>query len=309
MKYLKYIFMALTVAFVATSCDKRDPDFNAEQVSKDKAEVQVFLITPVQNVSANYVHAVILNDDVHANKGSALLNPYNGAPGGTTGAYWTVPAGNTRVRLQRATPRTERILDWQKPVLDDGTENWKDTTYYDYETIYDKVVTGLEGGKKYFVFVYDFDKAPMAIDQLEPPTQTSTNTAEYAAVRFINFMWENPTTPYAGKVQLRMQDATTKEYINTCDPIGFGEATAWFMPSVIKTSFNSGGSQRRDLDVAVVNEDGEVGERMLYTNSKGNKVGFTDYWTLSIGRGYVWILYGTRDVTVQPVAIRQWTLR
>ena len=116
-------------------------------------------------------------------------------------------------------------------------------------------------------------------------------------------------TPYAGKVQLRMQDATTKEYINTCDPIGFGEATEWFMPSVIKTSFNSGGSQRRDLDVAVVNEDGEVGERMLYTNSKGNKVGFTDYWTLSIGRGYVWILYGTRDVTVQPVAIRQWTLR
>ena len=53
MKYLKYIFMALTVAFVATSCDKRDPDFNAEQVSKDKAEVQVFLMTPVQNVSAN----------------------------------------------------------------------------------------------------------------------------------------------------------------------------------------------------------------------------------------------------------------
>ena len=305
MKYFKYIVMALAVAFVATSCDKKDPDFNSVHPTSDQAEVQVFYMAPLQNVAANYVHAIYLNEDKHENNGAALMNTYNGAPGGQTGTYWTVSAGDVRVRLLKAKAVTEKILDWEKPILEDGTRNEKDTTYYEYEPFYDRVVSNVEGGKKYYLVVYDLNQAPMIIDQQEPPTQVTTNTAEYASVRLLNFMWEDANNVYEPKLQLRLQDTQTKEYENVGDPIGFGEATEWFMPSVIKTTFNSGGTQRRDLDLV----DTSTGERLQVLNSKGVAYGFTDYWTLSIGRGYTWIIYGTRNSTLCPVAIRSWTIR
>lgn len=278
MKYLKYIIMSLVLVAAATSCSDRDVEFPWEPVdTSTKAFVQIMYMGPVASVAANNIYKITLNNQVYVNNGAAIMSTYNGTPGGGTGLFYTVDAGDVNIKL------------W-KSDTSDGAEVYNNKFH-------------VEAGKYYSVVVHLFTLPPTVIERGDLPVFITSSTVENSAVRFYNFMFEDENTPSTAKLQLRLQNTETKEYEPVGKPVGFGEATEWLTPTVIKTSYNSSGSQRRDLDVVYTD-----GSPLAYTNSKGNTVAkFTDYWTLAIGRGYQWFLYGTRGSTTMPLAIRQWT--
>ena len=278
MKYFKYIIMSLVLVAAATSCSDRDVEFPWEPVdTSTKAFVEIMYMGPVTTAAANNIYKITLNDQVYENNGAAILSTYNGTPGGGTGLFYTVDAGDVNIKM------------W-KSDTSDGAEVYNNKFH-------------VEAGKYYNVVVHLFTLPPTVIERGELPVFITSNTVEQSAVKFYNFMFEDENTPSTAKLQLRLQNTETKVYENVGQPVGFGEATEWLTPSVIKTTYNSAGSQRRDLDVVYAD-----GTPLAYTNSKGGTTAkFTDYWTLSIGRAYMWYLYGTRGTKTMPLAIRQWT--
>lgn len=287
MKSIKYLMLAVASAFMLSSCSEKNVDVDApwETVNNNQAQVQILFEAPVVNNTSNYIYKIEMAGMTYVNNGAAMITPYNGAPGGSTGLFYTIPAGEQSLKLYG---KNDVVVVDQKFTV--------------------------EGGKKYQVFIAETDKAPIVIECPAIPHKTTTNTAEYCAVRFYNFMWETAGVRPDYKLQLRIQayDNETKtygEYVSVGKPVGFGEATEWLMPDVYKTSYNSAGSQRINLDVMKVMPDGSL-EPLTWLNSSANEQAkFTDYWTESIGRGYCWILRGVRNETIAPIAISQWTLR
>lgn len=295
MKSIKYLMLAVASAFMLSSCSDKNVDVDApwETVNNNQAQVQILFEAPVVNNTSNYIYKIEMAGKTYVNNGAAMITPYNGAPGGSTGLFYTIPAGNNHVTLWGKTKDPNKVKT--------------DSIYFDHDFT-------VEGGKKYQVFIAETDKAPIVIEVPVIPHKTTTNTAEYCAVRFYNFMWETAGVRPDYKLQLRIQayDNETKtygEYVNVGKPVGFGEATEWLMPDVYKTTYNSAGSQRVNLDVMKVMPDGSL-EPLTWLNAKAaEQAKFTDYWTESIGRGYCWILRGVRNETLAPIAISQWTLR
>ena len=280
MKGIKYLMIAGIAALVLTSCDKKEVEGPWDIVTQQQAQVQILYETPVASAAANYIYTMVLGTDSIYNNGAALISNYNGTPGGSTGLFYTVKAGENALKL----------------LLKNGT------------VVYDKKFT-VEAGHKYQVYVPEYDKDPIVIDSGTIPLLVTTNTAEYFAVRLVNMMWETPLQRPDYKLQLRIQNDQSKEYEPWGKPVAFGEATEWLTPPLHKTTFNSSGSQRINLDLVMIDASGKELGRMKYTKSTGAEAEFTDYWTETIGRGYVWILHGTRGDKVAPVAISQWTLR
>lgn len=290
MKIFKYLMLVAASAFMLTSCNEKDVDVDApwEVVNNNQAQVQIMYMSPVVSNLSNNFYKIEMAGMTYVNKGAAILAPYNAVPGGSTGLFYTVPAGDNNLKLYNSAG--ELMFD----------QNFN-----------------VPGGKKYQVVVCELNQAPIVVEMPVIPTQVTTNTAEYCAVRFYNFMWEADGVRPDYKLQVRIETITgqdadgkdIKEYLPVSHPVGFGEATEWFMPTVIKTTYNSSGSARVNLDVMKVNADGSL-EELPWLNAKGvEQAKFTDYWTESIGRGYCWIMRGVRNDTFAPVAITQWTVR
>jgi hypothetical protein len=111
-------------------------------------------------------------------------------------------------------------------------------------------------------------------------------------VQFINLLYEADGTPYTGKVQYGVQNLDTKEYEPVGEPVAFGECTSWFTTKIRKTVYNSSGSQRREVCLFAVDNNGQVTGMLPYTKSNGSMGEFTDYWTWYIGRAYRQIAAG-----------------
>lgn len=290
MKSIKYLMLAVASVFMLASCSDKDVDVDApwETVNNNQAQVQILFEAPVVNNTSNYIYKIEMAGKTYVNNGAAMITPYNGAPGGSTGLFYTIPAGKNHVTL------------WGK--TQDPSKAKTDSIYFDQDFT-------VEGGKKYQVFVAETDKAPVLVEVPVIPHQTTTNTAEYSCVRFYNFMWETAGVRPDFKLQLRLQNDETKEYENIGKPIAFGEASEWLIIPVHKTIFNSSGYQTKYIDVVKVLADGTE-EPLNYLNASGNEQAkWTDYWTQYIGRGYCWIIRGVRNDKFAPVAMSQWTLR
>lgn len=276
MKYFKYIIMSLVLVAAATSCSDRDVEFPWEPVdTSTKAFVQIMYMSPMKTAAANNIFKIMLNDQVYENNGSAILTYYNGTPGGNSGLFYTVDAGDVNIKL------------W-KSDMSDGAEVYNNKFH-------------VEAGKYYSVVVHLFDLPPTVIERGELPVFITAGTVENSGVKFYNFMFEDDNTPYPGKLQLRFQNPETKVYENAGKPVGFGEATEWLTPTVIKTDYNSAGSQVRYIDV--VNADGTP---LSYVDGDKTVPQFTDWWTLGIGRSYMWFMYGTRNSKTKALAIKSW---
>ena len=111
-------------------------------------------------------------------------------------------------------------------------------------------------------------------------------------MQFINLLYEADGIPYTGKVQYGVQNLDTKEYEPVGEPIGFGECTSWWYTKIRKTVYNSSGSQRREVCLFAVDNNGNVTGMLPYTKSNGTVGEFTDYWTWYIGRAYRQIAAG-----------------
>lgn len=277
MKFVKYITFALALIF-AISCTKHQIEYKTEVLSKDMAEFQLHYFEPITNTAANYVDSVFVNDILYSSvNGSGQLATYNGVPGGTMGSFFSIKAGTVNIKFFR-----------------------KDKLIYDQNTT---LVPGKQN-----VFVHNLKDVPVVIDNLYPyipkgvamgtPATHDTDSVTY--IRFYNFLYEDATTPYAGKIQYQYQDVRTKEWVNLGAAVGFGEATERVAVKVVKTTHNSSGSCR--VDYRMLDESGAI---LQVANSSGRMVNYSDYWTAYIGRAYMHIYAGVR--TKAPVSsVRQW---
>ncbi len=307
MKLFKYIVATLVVMSGAlVSCSDKDiiDEYEIDKVGGNKALVQIMYMEPMTAATnANRIYCIELNGNKIYNQNTEVLARYNAFPGGAVGLFESVDAGTLNIKLYRG--EFKKVPDPEKG----GVEEKDSLFLLEY---YNQNIT-LNAGDQGSCVIYDKDKAPVFIPLGEIAKGTTTDedgTADWAAVRLYNFMFDSNGQPTTGKVQLRMKDVDGDgSYIPLGEPIGFGEATSWQTTYVHKASYNSGGSQRRDLDCVFVDGSGNYTD-ISWVNSNGAaRASFTDYWTLTIGRAYAWYLRGVRDDKSYPIAITQWTCR
>ena len=160
-----------------------------------------------------------------------------------------------------------------------------------FNTVHQNVT--VEAGKRYCLYVHDLNKAPIPIEMTPAPEfGKALDTDSLCRVQFINLLYEDDGTPYTGLVQYGVQNLDTKEYEPVGEPIGFGECTSWWDTKIRKTVYNSSGSQRREVCLFAVDNNGNVTGMLPYTKSNGTVGEFTDYWTWYIGRAYRQIAAG-----------------
>ena len=273
MKILKSL-VCILIAVVAFSCEENEVVYDAATIS-GKAEFQLHYFVPVTAGDANNIYKVEINDQLYANS-AAPLNTYNAIPSGAISRFYAVDPGTVNIKLYKG-PDEELVYD-QNTELVAGKQN---------------------------IFVHDFNKPPIVIDNGFPyPSNVTEDTDSATWVRFYNFLYETAGTPTTLRLQYQYLDPYTDEPVNIGEPVRFGEATGWEQVKVIKDNFNSSGSTRINYRIKVVDENGNITGDLQVRNSSGNYVNYADYWTGFIGRKVHHIYAGMRAST--PIAsVRQ----
>ena len=279
MKAFKYLAIVLVAVIGLSACEKHELTHPYDEVGDRTALFQIFYYAPVVNSSANYIDSVYVNDVLYSSvAGSGQLATYNGIPGGAVGRFFSTAPGDIRLRFMK------------------GGAN-----------VLEKVVTVQKGQQG--IFVYDLNENPKVLPLTEygkgrpEPTPAEWDTDSVCYVRFINFLYEDKTTPYAGRLQYQwMRHDEDMEWQNVGEPVAFGEATEFEMITVHKDTYNSGGSQR--VDYRIIDETGAV----LQVLSGSRMVSYSDWWTGTIGRAHTHTFSGVR--TAAPTcAVRVWAVR
>ena len=279
MKVFKYLAIALTFVIGLSACEKIELTHPYDDVDGRTALFQIFYYEPVANDAANYIDSVFVNDVLYSSvKGAGQLVTYNAVPSGAVGRFFSAKPGDIKLRFMR------------------GGEN-----------VYEKVVPIKEG--KQGIFVYDLDENPSILEltpfgQRPTPTVSEWDTDSVAFVRFVNFIYEDATTPYPGKLQYqwRRADQDTDTWQNVGNPVGFGEATEFETLIIHKETFNSAGAQT--VYYRILTENGEVLE---YFN--GTKmVPYSGSISHTIGRVTSHHFAGVRTAT-PSMARYNWTIR
>lgn len=277
-KLLSLFFMLVTLG---TACEKHVVEYDSRDLPNDVAEFQLHYFVPVVTGAANNITKVEVNNQLYANNTTPLA-PYNALPSGGIGLFFTAPSGVTNIKLYKGANQ---------------------------DLVYDQNVT-LQPGKQN-VFVYDFEKPPVAINNGYPYEKIITDsTGTFAWVKFYNFLFETAgvTTPL--KLQYQYQynmdpgPLTThtnqkSDWINAGNPVSFGEATDWVQIPVIKHADRdvTAGTERIDYRIRVIGENGEDLGPLQVRNSAGNMVDYADFWNATIGRRMHHIFGGYRAAT------------
>lgn len=279
MKAFKYLAIALVAVIGFSACEKHELTHPYDEVGDRTALFQIFYFAPVVNSSANYIDSVYVNDVLYSSAaGSGQLATYNGIPGGGVGRFFSAAPGDIRLRFMKKG-----------------------------ENVFEKVVSIQKGQQG--IFVYDLNENPKVLpltafgEGRPTPSPAEWDTDSVCFVRFINFLYEDATTPYAGKLQYQwMRHDEEMEWQNVGKPVAFGEATEFEMITIHKTTYNSSGSQR--VDYRILDESGNV-----LQVSNGTRMGnYSDYWNAALGRAYTHTFAGNR--TGSPVSsVRVWYVR
>ena len=277
-RLLSLFFILLTLG---TACKKHVVEYDSYNLPPDAAEFQLHYFVPVVTGAANNITKVEINNQLYANSTTPLVT-YNALPSGGVGRFFTAPSGNTNVKLYRGP---------------------------DAELVYDQNVTLMSG--KQNVFVYDFNEAPVVIDNDYPYNKITTDsTGNFAWIKFYNFLFETPgvKTPY--KLQYQYQynmdpgPATThtnqkSDWINLGEPVAFGQATGWVQIPVIKHADRlvTQGAERIDYRIRIIGDNGQDLGPLQIRNSSGNYIDYSDWWNATIGRRMHHIFAGHRAAT------------
>lgn len=292
MKSIKYLLLGLAVGLMATSCEKRTVEFDWSE-STGKVSYQVFNMNLMKNNSANAVKYLCVGDKEYANTHSAILSPYNFAPSGAVGTFYTCdPCSSMTISMRTETSDPQFDPSTGGPVLD---ENGDPVIIYEETEVYNNVVEhNFEADKKYQIFVYDYTKAPVVIDEPGAPVQEldmdSLGNSTQSGWRLYNFMFEQDGTPTPAviKVGAKYKKGET-EYYEETEWIEFGKASEWFTVFVDRTDsygsgLNTSGYSRVWCDVLISYDGGATSEVLIKD----------DYWTTYIGRAYYFILRGDK---------------
>ncbi|MGN6165560.1 MAG: hypothetical protein ACTHOF_13565 [Flavisolibacter sp.] len=277
----KLLSLFFILVAVCSSCEKHVIEYDSYNLPKDAAEFQLHYFVPVVTGAANNITRVEINNKLYANNTTPIV-PYNAIPSGGVGLFFTAPSGTTNIKLYKGA---------------------------DEELVFDQDCTLMPG--KQNVFVYDFNKPPVVIDNGYPYDKITTDsTGTFAWVKFYNFLFETPgvTTPL--KLQYQYQyniDPGTgpaytnqkSDWINLGQPVSFGESTGWELVPVIKSADRlvTQGTERIDYRIRVIGANGEDLGPLQVRNSSGNMVDYADWWNATIGRHMHHILAGYRAAT------------
>ncbi len=287
---VKLLSLFFILATVSTSCKKHVVEYDSHNLPKDEAEFQLHYFVPVVTGAANNITKVEINNKLYANSTTPIA-PYNAIPSGGVGLFFTAPSGMTNIKLYRGA-NADLVFD-QNVTLTPGKQN---------------------------VFVYDFDKPPVVIDNGYPYTRITTDsTGTFAWVKFYNFLFETPGVTTSLKLQYQYQYNTDpgptathtnlkSDWLNVGEPVSFGEATGWQQVPVIKHADRqiTQGTERIDYRIRVIDTNGDDLGPLQVRNSTGNMVDYADFWNATIGRRYHHILAGYRAAT--PISsVRQFT--
>lgn len=306
---IKYFVFALAAGSMLLSCEKKDIQYtNNNDVDPSMAMFQVTRVVPEGDYStgaANNRFYRMTIDDVDMWGDDYILWARMGTVPSTT-RYYTVKGG------------THTMKCYYKP----GDE---------YVLGYDQNFT-LEAGKKYCLFIYDYNQPPMIVDNSDPriyfpdtgkadvaysddPNDPS-NASRFQTIRFINLMYEEPGVPCDYKLQYMYQDPYDLQWYEVGEPVGFGEITDWAKIRINayapERSGQSGtGSNRNDADnrtgkvvsngtcriyykAYIIHDDGTSEELKYSTNSGSSFSTYKDYWTATTGTRRFHVMRGCR---------------
>lgn len=272
-----------TLVATAISCKKHVIQYNTTDLT-EQAQFQLHYFVPLVTGAANNINKVELNGQLIANTTSPLTT-YNAIPSGAVGKFFATKVGQNNIKLYKGP---------------------------DLELVYDQNFTLTEG--KQNVFVYDFTKPPIVIDNGYPYEPVVTEeTGDLAWVKFYNFLFEEEGVPTSLKLQYQCQyivNDSTKEksdWINVGKPLAFGEATGWEPVHVnVSTTAITSGNDRVDYRIKVIDQNGTDTGDLQVLNSSNKFVNYSDWWTAYVGRRYHHIFSGMR--TEKPTsAVRQFT--
>ena len=287
---VKLLSLFFILAAVSTSCKKHVVEYDSHNLPKDEAEFQLHYFVPVVTGAANNIVKVEINNKLYANATTPIA-PYNAIPSGGVGLFFTAPSGMTNIKLYRGA-NADLVFD-QNVTLTPGKQN---------------------------VFVYDFDKPPVVINNGYPYTGITTDsTGTFAWVKFYNFLFETPGVTTSLKLQYQYQYNTDpgpaathtnlkSDWLNLGSPVSFGESTGWELVPVIKHADRevTQGTERIDYRILVIGDNGQDLGPLQVQNSTGSMVNYGDFWNATIGRRYHHILAGYRAAT--PISsVRQFT--
>lgn len=298
MKTLKIFIIALMAGLCVGSCSKHELSYEADKIDVSQyAEFQLHnfipnLVDKTHAAKDYYIDSVFVNGVLYSSvNGSGQLKNYNGVPGGAAGRFFAVKAGDVNLKL------------YQKGGV-----------------VYDKTLN-LKAGKQNII-IHDLSEDPIILDNKYPYIDKSVitatspatfNTDSVATVMFVNLLYEDLTTPYAGKLQyqykpklnptLYPEDANRPAYDwkNLGEPVAFGEETDRIVVEAVKQVFNDSGSRR--IDYRILDENGDV---LQVINGAGLMKDYSDYWNASIGTHRTHFFCGTRTDKNAPCSVKSW---
>lgn len=276
MKIIKYLSLVLLVA-MAFACKKQEIEYKTTTI-KGLAEFQLHYFVPVVSGAANNITTVRINDSLYASV-KAPLTTYNAVPNGAVGKFYTVAPGTVNIKLYQGTAGDVLVYN-QNVTLTTGKQN---------------------------VFVHDFNTPPVLFDNGFPYKGNLTeNTDSSCMVKFYNFLYESAGVPTTLKLQYQCIDQRNPAgLVNIGPPVSFGETTGWQQVKIVKSLFNSAGSNRVDYRIKVIDAGGNVvGD--LQIKPAAVFVNYADFWTGAIGRRYHHVLSGMRTTT-PSAAVRVFT--
>ncbi|AUC86600.1 hypothetical protein CW731_00160 [Polaribacter sp. ALD11] len=274
MKYLAKIGLFLVCTFLIVACEQHFVEYESTQVNDGTtAQFQLHYMVPMSGGNANSINMVELNERLLTNETSSLPT-FSYIPRGAVGKFFTTESGIANLKLHKGAVANLDLVYNRDIDLPVGKSN---------------------------VIIHSFDEAPIIIENKVPyPTITTANTGETAWVKYYNILYEAPGVPTLLKLQYQYQYTTDNEtgdksdWINVGNPVAFGEATEWEPVTVNKRVEVSSGNARIDYRIRLIGQDGSDQGNLQVTNSRGNTVEYSDWWTAYVGRVYHHMFTGYR---------------
>lgn len=284
MKKILGILTVMIASAFLSSCEKHVVGMDAELISDETTQIQIFYMVPLTAGVANNINKIELDNVLITNE-TTPLNTFNFLPSGGINKFFATKTGNVNLKLHRGAVNNLTLA-------------------------YDRDVNLLPG--KQALFIHSFDEPPVIIPHPTPiPVAVSEFTGTASWVRFINLMYERPGVPTDLRLQYQWQYTTDyetnekSEWANLGEPVSFGEATGWEQIYVNKAEEKSAGTARIDYRIRLIGPDGSDQGMMERMDANGVIVDYSDWWTATIGRAVNHVFAGYRDAATFNVNVRQ----
>ena len=261
------LFATALAALAAISCSKHDDsDEPWIEPEIDYCEFQLHYFVPDLDKQTIVADAMQVMDGIYyaSAGGSGLLYSYNGLP-------------NTVMEDGSILPRF--FMGWKGMEI---------KLFKEKNLVYDQKISNIENGGRYHLVIYDLTKEPAFFPRISIPE----DGAPSIRIKFANFLFQNPTTKYAGTLRLQYAHQDDDTWYTVGKALNFGEATDSYSINIT--------DPYEDLRFRVIDKDGCV----ITSGEDGTDVALTIKPDLSF-KYYVFFAGGNLEDGT-PAELFQW---